>query len=571
MLNKDKLNKINVFPVADGDTGSNLVFTMNSVIDYAQVKDSVHETLLSMSEASIYGARGNSGVIFSQYISGLAEQTKGKKYVYLKDFAAASLESAHGIYKAISNPVEGTMVTVIKEWSAYINENHHRFEFFDELFENSIEIAFKSLEATKEKLEVLRKNNVVDSGAKGFVIFLQGILKYLKGYNIDFVKDRTGIGVDISNEHEYSEDIKYRYCTECILKGEELDVSSIKNDIEKFGDSLIVAGSEKFKHIHIHTDNVKGFFKAISKHGDVSRPKVDDMVFQYKLKGEKKKIGIVTDSIADIPQSMMEDKDIHLIPINILVGDSVYLDKTTISSGDFYDIMNYSSIYPSSSQPNDVDIKNKLDWLSSAYDSLIVISVSSKLSGTYDSFLRYSNSLRDKGYDIRLVDSKLNSAAQGLLVLEVVDMIEKGLVMDEIVSRAEEIISRTEIYVALDTFKNSLKSGRVPKIVGKIGTAFKLRPIISLDRDGKGAAFSIAISKRVLMRKIINLIKTRHASVVIKKYSVVHSGDEDGAKKFAEKIEAIVGVPPVYICEISSVTALHAGENAVAIGFLREN
>lgn len=570
ILNREKLNKINVFPVADGDTGNNLVSTLNSILDYTQVNDSFSETLNSMSEASLYGARGNSGVIFAQYISGLASQTKGKAYVKLKDFATASMESAHGLYSALSNPVEGTMLTVIKEWSLYINENHSKYEFFDEMFENSIEIASKSLEETKEQLEVLKKNNVVDSGGKGFVLFLEGVIKYLKGYSIENIKQTVSVGKSLEvKSHVSEEESYYRYCTECIIKGNIPSPEIIKEELNSLGDSIIVAGNESFKHIHIHTNQVEDFFSKVSKYGAISRPKVEDIHLQERLKVSKGKIAVVTDSIADIPKDILEKHDIHQIPLNILVGDNVYLDKTTIKSENFYNIINNSPIYPNSSQPNDIDIKNKIDFLKDNYESIVIISVSSKLSGTYDSLVKYSNVLKKSGYPIEVIDSKLNSVAQGLLVAEIAQMVEQGKNMEDILKSAQEIIPRTEIYVALDTFKNSLKSGRVPKIIGKIGVFFKLRPIISLDKEGKGAAFSIAISKKALMKKILDLVKSKNGEQKIFKYAVVHSGDEKNAKIFAKQVEEILGLKPEYICEISSITALHAGEKAVAIGFIR--
>lgn len=156
-----------------------------------------------------------------------------------------------------------------------------------------------------------------------------------------------------------------------------------------------------------------------------------------------------------------------------------------------------------------------------------------------------------------------------MLVVEIAQMVEQGKNIEDILKSAQEIIPKTEIYVALDTFKNSLKSGRVPKIIGKIGVFFKLRPIISLDKEGKGAAFSIAISKKTLMKKILDLVKSKNGEQKIFKYAVVHSGDEKNANIFAKQVEEILGLKPEYICEISSITALHAGEKAVAIGFIR--
>ena len=488
--NRDKLNKINVFPVADGDTGNNLVFTLNSVLDYAQVKDSVYETLKSMAEASLSGARGNSGVIFAQYIAGLASETKGKASIMLHDFANASKNSAYGLYNALSNPVEGTMLTVIKDWSNYIVDNHKNYDSFDDLFEESVGYASKSLDNTKEQLEILKKNDVVDSGAKGFVLFLEGALRYLRGEVLPEIK-RFSLS-DLSSSHDslIHEESSYRYCTECIIKG-------------------------------------------------------------------------------DIPKNLIDKYMIHQIPLNITVGEDSYLDKVSISSEDFYEYMKSSPIYPNSSLPNEIQIKEKLEFLSQNYENIIIINVSSKLSGTHSAMLKASKELSDSGYPIKVIDSKVNSAAQGLLVLHAAKMADSGSTMEEIIDYLNYKIPKSEIYVALNTFRNALNSGRLPKIVGKIGIFFRLRPIISIDREGNGSAFSVAFSKTTLINKILKLVNQKNQQSKISSYCIVHSGDLDTANSFAKEVTNILGYEPEYICEISSVTALHAGEKAVAIGFIR--
>ena len=567
--NRDKLNKINVFPVADGDTGNNLVFTLNSVLDYAQVKDSVYETLKSMAEASLSGARGNSGVIFAQYIAGLASETKGKASIMLHDFANASKNSAYGLYNALSNPVEGTMLTVIKDWSNYIVDNHKNYDSFDDLFEESVGYASKSLDNTKEQLEILKKNDVVDSGAKGFVLFLEGALRYLRGEVLPEIK-RFSLS-DLSSSHDSltHEESSYRYCTECILKGNLPSTDVVKETLIAYGDSLIVAGNEDFKHVHIHTDRVSDFFKAISKLGNISRPKVDDIFIQEKLNDKKGTTAIVTDSIGDIPKNLIDKYMIHQIPLNITVGEDSYLDKVSISSEDFYEYMKSSPIYPNSSLPNEIQIKEKLEFLSQNYENIIIINVSSKLSGTHSAMVKASKELSDSGYPIKVIDSKVNSAAQGLLVLHAAKMADSGSTMEEITDYLNDKIPKSEIYVALNTFRNALNSGRLPKIVGKIGIFFRLRPIISIDREGNGSAFSVAFSKTTLINKILKLVNQKNQQSKISSYCIVHSGDLDTANSFAKEVTNILGYEPEYICEISSVTALHAGEKAVAIGFIR--
>lgn len=567
--NKDHLNKINVFPVADGDTGNNLAMTLNSVIDYTQVVDSFYETSKSMAEASIYGARGNSGVIFAQYISGIASASEGKDRISLKDFIEVIRKASEGIYDSLVHPVEGTMLTVMKQWSIYLTEHKDKYQYVDEMFLSSIDEAKKLLSKTPEQLEILKKHNVVDSGAKGFVYYLEGIIKFIRGETIETSRDFQGAGVLSQGYNRNHENTEFRYCTEALVKG-KVEKEALKEALSPYGDSIIVAGSPTLKHVHLHTNKVEDVFKLLAKFGVIDRPKIEDMRMQERLKDKTSSIAILTDSIGDFPKSYLDQYDVHLLPVNIFVGENQYLDKVTVEAEDFYDTIKNSKIYPNSGQPNDMQVKQKIDFLKEHYESIICIMVSGKLSGTYESVEKYGKKLKKEGYPIEVIDSKLNSGAQGLLVARTAEMVAEGKSKEEVVAAIENIIPRTEIYVALNTFANSLKSGRVPKVVGKIGVFFKLRPIISLDKEGKGTAFSIAVSKKMLMNKIKKMLEKKNKERPISEYVVVYSKDEKGAQDFAIEIEEIIGKAPKYITEISSVTALHVGEGAIAVGFIRE-
>lgn len=160
-----ELNKINVFPVNDGDTGTNLASTIRAVIDSLHPHKSYKITADRIAETSLVNARGNSGIIFAQFLYGMSIETGNFKTITIAQFAESIKNSIRYIYEAIANPVEGTMLTVIREWADYIYDNRHRFTDFNDLFLGSVNILNKSLIETKSKLEVLKKANVVDAGS----------------------------------------------------------------------------------------------------------------------------------------------------------------------------------------------------------------------------------------------------------------------------------------------------------------------------------------------------------------------------------------------------------------------
>src|SRR4030043_1413889 len=174
-----ELNKINVFPVNDGDTGTNLAATIRSVIESLHPHRSYKITADRIAEATLINARGNSGIIFAQFFYGLSNEIGEYKSVTLKQFAEAIKRSVSYVYEAVARPVEGTMLTVIREMADHIYSSWNKFVDFNHLMMSSHEILKKSLQETRTKLAILEKNNVVDAGAKGFVIFMEGIIEFI--------------------------------------------------------------------------------------------------------------------------------------------------------------------------------------------------------------------------------------------------------------------------------------------------------------------------------------------------------------------------------------------------------
>jgi len=179
-----ELNKINVFPVNDGDTGTNLASTIRAVVDSLHPHRSYKITADRIAETTLVNARGNSGIIFAQFLYGMSSETGNFKTITIKQFAESIKNSIRYIYEAVANPVEGTMLTVIKDWANYIYDNRNIITDFNQLFIGSIDVLNKSLIATKSKLAVLAKANVVDAGARGFVFFVEGITDFIANRNL---------------------------------------------------------------------------------------------------------------------------------------------------------------------------------------------------------------------------------------------------------------------------------------------------------------------------------------------------------------------------------------------------
>lgn len=566
--NKIHLNNINVFPVPDGDTGSNMEATLNSLINFTNVSFSFEETSKSMANATMLGARGNSGIIFAQYIKGIAEAANGYQTIHFKEFIDLNFYAAQKLINAISKPVEGTIITVIRSWAEYLKTNKNSISSFEELFLNSIDTAENSLSKTTEQLEVLKKYNVVDSGAKGFVYFLEGIRRYILDDDIseDLNLFSDNINLNIIEIDNLDENLEYRYCCECVILNSNYQKKELMEAISTFGENLICIENDNKIKVHMHTNTPYKLFEKLYEFGTISIPKIDDMLIQSNMIKDKSDIAIVTDSIADIPQEILDKYNVYTINLNIQIGESQFVDKIGISREMVYNYMN-SETYPTSSAVNKMQIEIILKRILQNYKNIIVITVSSKLSGMYNLL---SNVVENLNYDgnIEIIDSKLNSVAQGLLVYKAIELLSQGKDFETIIEQIKLNISKLEIYVALNTIKNVMKSGRVDKRLVKLASNAHIKLSISLDREGNGTVFGWGTSYGRIVQKILNISKTKKINNEVLQYAISYSGKCKKAVIFAEKLEMLIGFPPLFITEISSVTALHVGEDAVAVSFL---
>jgi hypothetical protein len=566
--NRKELNKINVFPVPDGDTGTNLSRTLNMVMENVIADKSIQTTLNSMGDAALKGAIGNSGIIFAQFINGLKESTVNEHKLNVNNFTKMIKNAVDYTYQAISDPIEGTMLTVMRDWSKSLEELKVKTDDFEELMSESLKSAKSSLNKTKDTLEVLRKAHVVDSGALGFVYFLSGILDFIRTGKIQEIENYNIVLENEETTFSEEEEIKYRYCTEAYLEEVSKDIPVIREELEFLGDSLIIAGSKKKMRIHIHTNKPAELFAKLNKYSTIIDQKVDDMLIQYNVKYNRiSNIALVTDSIADLPKKYIDDNQINIIPINLIIDGSNYLDKITITSENFYKLVDEAEEYPTSAQPSMKMVEDKLSFLADHYNSIIVITVSSNLSGTFDTVKTASENIKN-GTNISIIDSKLDSGAQGLLVIEAAEKIKKGSTYQEVIDHIKKIRNNFYIYVSVDNFEYMVRGGRVSPLKGKLANLLNLKPIVSLDKDGNGIAFAKAFSKRGNTKKIKEIVKEHLNGNGIKRYCIVHGDGLDRAEQYKNIFTQIIGKEPEYIEDISPVIGLSAGRNSVAISLM---
>lgn len=574
LRHKDNLNEINVFPVADGDTGTNLASLMHAILDETNLKTDDKFKLRAIADRALEGARGNSGIIFAQYLNGLLmelEPTEGD--IDVNQLIEALQKAVPYAYEAVSEPVEGTMITLMKEWSEALNALKQKTKDFIILLSESFESLKASLAQTTEKLDVLKQNNVVDAGAKGFFHFIEGFMHYLRDGVMDEMYEDSFDAKDPEEgkpeeSHESFNEGDYRYCTEALITGDNLSAKAIKKTLHDIGNSMVVAGNESKARIHIHTNEPSDVFFRLRDYGQIVQQKVDDMKRQHEVRNARKyDTVIVTDSIADLPQALVDQYQIQQIPLVLTIEGSDYYDKLTITSDKFYKFMDEFTDYPKSTQPNLKHMQNFFSYLSTYYKKIIVLSVSSKMSGTYNVFNQAKKTVKDD-VKIEVIDSLQNSGAQGLLVMRAAEMLDQGKSFETIVDTLKPLREKARILVSVKTLKYMVRGGRVSKVTGVIGKITNLKPVISIDETGEGIIFSKGLSIKMSTNKIFKHLEKINQEKGIERYAVVHAKAPSRVSEYIEKAKAITGLDPVYTMDISSIVALNAGIGTVAIAYI---
>lgn len=426
---REHLNAINLFPVADGDTGNNLAATADAIINHAELKLTLAETAQSIANAAIMGARGNSGMIFSQFFNGWVEQSLPDTLTTVQ-FSTLLNCASQSVRNAIINPVEGTMLTVIEALSSAVEKYSPACADFLELLPQVIVKLDSALNETTNTLQVLKEAQVVDAGALGFSIFIRNFAAYLA--NPYPIKKKSTLDYSHYDSHDMPTHGNYpelRYCTEALVVGDHIDKQQLTKLLQPHGDSIVLTANQNLSRLHIHCNKPWKLFEELKQVGTIQHSKIDDMVRQYEvIHTPKYPIALVVDSSANIPQELLDHYQIHIIALNVQLDNHNLLDKWGLDNDSFYDNVASSTVYPTTSCPAPAFIAEKLGYLSRHYQQVLVISVAQSLSGTYNGMVNAAKELPN----VAVVNSCHVSGSQGLLATYAASLIDEGLCFETV-------------------------------------------------------------------------------------------------------------------------------------------
>lgn len=314
---KETVDALNVFPVPDGDTGTNMSLTIKTAMDevLGDDYDTVDRIAKAMSRGTLMGARGNSGVILSQIFRGFAKGCEGKKNLTSGDFVRALDQASETAYKAVMKPVEGTILTVIRKTAEkgmqYADENVALHDLMPIL----IKEAKRTLDRTPEYLEVLREAGVVDAGGRGLLYIFEGFYDAILGKESE-IDSLHGHVAKHAGASLAPEDITFGYCTEFIIRGEGIPEDALRDKIASLGDSLVFVKDDDLVKCHVHTNNPGVALEEALKHGELIKVKIENMREQHNAL-------ITSTEVPAEEEAELFDTDLEVAFIAVANGDGM--------------------------------------------------------------------------------------------------------------------------------------------------------------------------------------------------------------------------------------------------------
>jgi uncharacterized protein len=564
-----ELNKINVFPIPDKDTGLNLKKTFQNISTKILSKtSSLSQSSEKIAESVESTALGYSGTVFAEFFSGFAQGVKNFKRVFVKDFSQAVEKAVKRVYQSFENPVEGTALSVMRAWVECIKGSVSETDDFFILLQKSYEKAASALENTPNQLKVLKKKGVVDAGGKAFVYFLKGILDFIEKGVLTSVFEEVKEGI-------YKPGLKKRekkkeFCVECCVRTEHLDRKNLVKELHSLGRDLFFYSTLNFAKLHIRTPDPNRVLSCASKFGAVSSEKTWEISKELPYE-QKKPLAIVTDTTCDIPEEYVKDHDIYFVPVKFHAENKVFTDKVDIIPEEFYDILESSAEIPKTSKPSIQDFTIVYKDLLLHYKGVLSIQLSGSLSGTYQTALQAAKNIDPQ--KIKVIDSKNLSVGLGLIVMEGLESLKKGSSFEAVLKKVEKAIQNTEIYIGIQTMKYLIKGGRVTKAKGLMAKIFHINPILSLDPKGSLIPFGKAGGRKKLEEKILSLVVHRTENEKQRKTrfrtAVAHVNAQDSGERIKEKIKQRMGRKPVMVMNAAPVLGAHSGPGTIGVAVLR--
>jgi DegV family protein with EDD domain len=573
---RDEINRINVFPVPDGDTGTNFSLTLRAVADALRALGdaSLPETARTMARAAVLGARGNSGMMLAHFLLGFSESLGDRTSACATDVAAALRAGSDRLYTSLDDPREGTILTVAREAAGAAERAAADSPDIAEFMRRLLREGEAALERTPQLMAALREAGVVDAGGKGFVRMLEGVVRYIEG---DPILAVTGSEADLAAvpaaQVEVAAERDFQYCTEVLVRGEHLPpANEVRSAMHTFGGSVVVAAAGDILKIHVHTDSPEAVFSYAARWGRVETTKADDMRAQHRRLAHpgRRAVAVVSDSSADLPDPVLDRHQIALVPLQVVFGDETFRDRVELKPEDFYRRLRGARDLPTTSQPSPADFVRVFRDARAEADEVVAVLLSAGLSGTYASA---QAAVRAGGVSgVHLVDSRSASLGLGMLALRGAELAESGWSGGAISRELERVRGRSGMLLTVDRYDNLLRSGRVSRGKAWLAGMLDVKPILSLDASGRVIPVDRVRGRDQVVPRVLALLDRRltpRPKVI--RFGVAHAEAPEMGERVRNALVAAYQPRDCFVTLATGVLATHVGPGAWAVFYQVED
>jgi len=530
----DILDEINVFPVADGDTGRNLVISMTPLRQLNKdPENTINRLLLS--------ARGNSGNIAAQFFSGLL---KADSFADLPDAVESGRDRA---WQAVNKPVAGTMLTVFDELTEFLKKDN--IEDKNEYVSQVIAHIEKATLSTNKLLPKLEQAGVVDSES------LIPITKKFKGF--------------LQISPSFQEETEAGYCVDTVVRLDDTTIGNISN-LSECGESVVVIEHEKYLKVHLHTDNREEARKKIESIGDVvnwTDDNMDRQIKKFRRQNKQKAIHIMTDAAGSVTREDSNNLKFTLLDSYIIAGDRSF-PETYFPSSELYKSMR-DGVKVSTSQASVFERHQYYERILAQYKKVLYICVGSVYTGNYDT-VRGWKKKNDPDNQMTVIDTGVASGRLGIIVIATARHAMKSDDSDSVIRYAKRVVDRCDEYIFLDRLKYLVAGGRLSKTNAVFGDMFKVKPIIRPTSEGVKKVAAVRNRKGQLKFALDKIEKTMNpdsSPLIMLQYTDNRSWVENFVK---EEIIKFLPLCEIILQPLSLTTSVHTGPGTWALAFLPE-
>ncbi len=572
---REELNRINVFPVPDGDTGTNFAATLRTVAETLRTigPKPLPVITTTMAQTCVLAARGNSGMLLSQFLLGFRESLAGLTSARADEVAHAIKAGSDRLFKALDDPVEGTIITIAREAADEAELAAQETTNFADLMHRVLDRAQAALKRTPELLEVLREAGVVDAGGKAFVRVLEGIVRLIDGDPIKGQAEPTPwTGPNPAAMAAVAVERDFHFCTEVLVRGTRFPASTeIRSLLRPIGGSIVVISSDDLLKVHIHTDAPDAVFSIAEKWGTIESTKAEDMRQQHlDLHRNKRSIALVVDSSCDLPDEIIDRYGMVVVPHQVCIGPQAFLDRVEIEGPELYSRMKRGGEVFSTSQPTPAAFQQAFSDACSSADDVIGVFVSGALSGAHSSAQATIN--RAAIRRVTVVDSKTISLGLGMLALRAAELVDEGLSVEEITIELQRVRNNSGGFFTVDTFENLLRSGRVSRGRAWLGSLLDIKPILELDREGRIVPYDRVRGRDGLVPRVLqHLDRCLIPQPERLRMGVVHAGAPDIAEEVRSALVAKYAPQTCLVEHVTAAIGVHTGPGAWGIFYQIED